>query len=112
MINLWKETVEVLEEYGKTLEDVYFVCGNDFCISNFEEIAKNTDYDCGFGGQEVASDLKIVGKDWWLERHDYDGSEWWEFKEIPNKPQRVEKIKALVGEYDWSTIEEINREGE
>jgi hypothetical protein len=27
----------------------------------------------------------VVGKDWWLERHEYDGSEWWEFKTMPDK---------------------------
>lgn len=112
MVNLWEETIEALEMHGKTWEEVCFICGDDFCVSNFEEIAKTTDYDCGFGGQEIGLDLKIVGKNWWLERHEYDGSEWWEFKKLPNRSQRVKKIKALVGKYAWSTIEEINREGE
>ena len=40
----------------------------------------------GFGGAEVNENLFVVGADWWLERHEYDGSEWWEFKTLPTKP--------------------------
>ena len=28
-----------------------------------------------------------VGDNWWLERAEYDGSEWWEFKTIPKEPR-------------------------
>ena len=108
IVNLWEETIEALETHGKTWKEVYFICGRDFCISNFEEIAKATNYDSGYGRQEVALDLTIVGKDWWLERAEYDGAEWWVFRTIPDKPRRIEKIKALVGEYGWSTMEQIN----
>ena len=39
-------------------------------------------YDSGYGGQELFG--IIVFKDCtWLERHEYDGSEWWERKELP-----------------------------
>ena len=30
---------------------------------------------------EVAEDLVVVGDNWWIERHEYDGNEWWEYKE-------------------------------
>lgn len=33
--------------------------------------------------------LIVVGKDFWLERHEYDGSEWWEFKSIPMEPEET-----------------------
>lgn len=42
-------------------------------------------YDGGYGVNEVSLNLVVVGQDWWLERHEYDGSEWWELKEIPLK---------------------------
>lgn len=53
----------------------------------------------------------IVGDDWWMERHEYDGSEWWEFKELPKKPtfidvpNRVLVTEDMVG---WCSLEKIN----
>ena len=43
----------------------------------------NFEYDDGYGITEVNMGLKLVGKDFWLERHEYDGSEWWEYKTLP-----------------------------
>lgn len=40
-------------------------------------------YDDGYGGQEIDSSLVIVGDDWWLERAEYDGAGWFEFKKQP-----------------------------
>ena len=39
--------------------------------------------DSGYGSAEIREDLVIVGKDWWLERDEYDGSEWWAFHTMP-----------------------------
>jgi hypothetical protein len=38
------------------------------------------DYDAGFDGQELFGTV-ILTDYRWLERHEYDGSEWWELKE-------------------------------
>lgn len=46
-------------------------------------------YHDGFGGVEIDMGLIVVGKDFWLERHEYDGSEWWEFKSIPMEPEET-----------------------
>jgi len=89
MSNLLKETLNVLKENGKSAKDVSW-CGDDnysFSWDVFKEKA-NTDYDSGYGGSEVYIDLLIVGDGWWLERHEYDGAEWWEYKEQPVKPKR------------------------
>nr|DAE98628.1 MAG TPA: hypothetical protein [Caudoviricetes sp.] len=66
MINLWEETIEFLEEKGKTFDDVLYIQGEDFKVTkeNFESVAKKTDYDSGFGAQHVATDLVLVGDDW------------------------------------------------
>lgn len=40
-------------------------------------------------GVEIDMGLIVVGKDFWLERHEYDGSEWWEFKSIPMEPEET-----------------------
>lgn len=80
-MNLLKETLSKLEKNGKSKNDVLWVGCSDFKTTweNFEAIS-NTEYDSGYGAPEVAEDLIVMGKDFWLERHEYDGSEWWEFK--------------------------------
>lgn len=95
MINLLQETIDKLKRWGKTPQDVLWVGGksnvdsydnNTYCRTTWDEFAKKANqlYDDGFGGEEVNQDLIIVGKDWWLERHEYDGSEWWEYKTLPD----------------------------
>jgi hypothetical protein len=95
MTNLLEETKEILEENGKVLDDVEWVGCTTSGWFNYEfhgikaktEFIEwaNFEYDSGYGGEEVASSLKVMGDDWWLERHEYDGSEWWEFKTMPKK---------------------------
>jgi hypothetical protein len=102
--NLLQETLDVLQENGKTEKDILW-CQNEEGWFTWEEFKKAADfvYDSGFGFVEIKETLKIVGKDFWLERHEYDGSEWWEFKCQPTKPEKkVEgKIKLKVLErYD------------
>ena len=41
-------------------------------------------------------DLLIVGDDWWLERHEYDGAEWWEFKTLPCEPFEEKKVAGVL----------------
>lgn len=111
-MNLYDETVRILEQNGKTIKDIVFVQGNSFriSVSNFIEVAKTTDYDSGFGASEIASDLVLVGDGFWLERGEYDGSEWWEFKEPPSRLERTESVNSLsiVGEQiGWETLESI-----
>lgn len=86
-MNLRTETLEILNEHNKTVEDIKFICsGNrNIPVDSFFMLADRT-YDSGYGGAEVDMDLQIVGDDWWLERGEYDGSEWWEFKTMPKKP--------------------------
>lgn len=51
--------------------------------------AKRIDYDGGFGGEVINTGLCIVLKDGsWLERHVYDGSERFEYKQTPQKPDQ------------------------
>lgn len=109
MTNLWEETMKVLVAHGKTFKDVKYIQGSDFGITkeNFEQVAKKSDYDSGFGAPEVAEDLVVVGDSWWLERHEYDGSEWWEYKEKPQKINKVRGVSYLVGGM-WDTVAQIN----
>lgn len=100
MRNLWEETIENLADRKKCFDDVVAICGNDFQITkeDFEKYSK-TEYDDGYGSPKVAEDLLIIGADFWLERHEYDGSEWWEFKQMPKyKELPFKPITALTVE--------------
>ena len=88
-MNLKTETVEILKRHNKTIEDIKFICSCDDNIPiEMFFIKADREYDSGFGGAEVDECLMIVGDNWWLERVEYDGSEWWEFKTIPQMPDR------------------------
>ncbi len=97
MENLLNETKEILKENNKKIEDIKWIGCKNFYVDT-EDFIKLSDtfYDADYGSPKVAEDLLIVGDNWWLERHEYDGAEWWEYKSIPIKPQREEKIKALT----------------
>ena len=115
-MNLKNETLQILNENGKRLEDVRWVGCNDFSIPVplFWELA-NQEYDSGFGAQEVAFDLVVVGNDFWIERHEYDGSEWWEFKERPLMPKEVRYVRTLIGRESgpwWSSLADLNESEE
>ena len=86
-MNLKTETLEALKEHNKTIEDIKFICSNNINIPiEMFFIKADREYDDGYGGAEVDECLTIVGNDWWLERAEYDGAEWWEFKTIPQMP--------------------------
>lgn len=86
MMNLLNETIQELKNHDKFPEDVRWIGSRDgefaICWDDFINIA-NIKYDSGFGSQEIQSDLVVVGDDWWLERHEYDGSECWIFSSAP-----------------------------
>ena len=99
-MNLMLETEEFLREHGKVLDDVAFIVGNGHEISrqDFVRIASGFNYEEGYGHQYVPDDIKIVGDGWWLERGEYDGSEWWEFKTPPQHPGGVRRLVAINGD--------------
>ena len=96
-MNLLKETEKILKENGKSFDDIKWIGNKDYYIDidKFIEVA-DTEYDDGYGRTEVALDLIIVGSNWWLERAEYDGMEWWEFKQMPKKPKKESELKALT----------------
>lgn len=108
MENLLQETQEILSENGKTIEDILWIGSRDYLLEldKFKEIF-NVNYDNGFGAPEIAEDLLVVGDDWWLERHEYDGSEWWEFKAMPQKPTHMIK-NAKVNGGMWDSLARLS----
>jgi hypothetical protein len=103
MRNLLKETVDVLHEIGKSGADVAWIGNRHGTMSirwdEFEKAAMLCNYDGGYGGQEVASDLIVMGAGgaWWLERGEYDGSEWWNFMTAP-------KLKPAAAPFSMFTF--------
>ena len=96
--NLLTETLEVLDRNHKTPDDILWIgiCDGD-CFGTFNKtctwddfagMAKDIVYYSGYGGRVISELLFIVGNNWWLERGEYDGSEWWNFKTSPVKPEQ------------------------
>ena len=85
--NLLEETLYALRFFGESPENVLFVTDgeNYYSFQEFVEDAKDINYYDGYYLIEINSELKIVGKDFWLERGHDDGAEWWSFKRIPKK---------------------------
>ena len=110
MTNLWEETISELTIHGKSFDDVKYIQGANFGITkeNFERVAKKSKYHSGFGAAEVADDLVVVGDNWWLERHEYDGSEWWEYKEKPKRISEIKEVGHLAGGM-WDKLAKLNK---
>jgi hypothetical protein len=85
MVNLLEETLKKLQENGKSEKDVLFVESFPL-VTDWDSFKRNAnfEYDNGYGCNEISLGLKIVGDTWWLERDEYDGSEWWNFKTHPD----------------------------
>ena len=89
-MNLLQETMNALKENGKTPADVRWVGRASISAKcSWDDFPKQADfeYNNGYGWPEIPKDLVVVGDNWWLERAEYDGSEWWEFKTIPKEPR-------------------------
>lgn len=105
MQNLYNEIEELLQNNALCIQDIKWIGNNSFIFDNVDEaleLFKLIDYDNGYGGEEIATDLIIVGDKWWLERHNYDGSEWFEFKTKPlKKTKHLKGISVEDIKIDW-----------
>lgn len=100
--NFKTETAAAIKSAVKTTADVHFVGSLDGSYSctweEFDALSGFT-YDSGYGGNEVAGDLAIVFTDGsWLERGEYDGSEWWEHKTTPRTLAGATPITRVLGD--------------
>jgi len=46
------------------------------------------EYDSGYGGQELYGTVWFEDNTW-AERGEYDGSEWWNYKSVPEIPEEL-----------------------
>jgi len=116
-MNLLNETIEAIENSGRTVGDIVFIGSEDSGYScTLEEfvLLADKDYDDGFGAQQVASDLIIVFKDGFkMERHEYDGSEGWDYSKPFRMPPDFISISSLfcVGDQvGWRSLREIHED--
>ena len=110
MQNLYIETMEKLRIHNKSFKDIVAIQGYDFAIDvdDFFAIAKDTDYDDDFGTVRIATDLVIIGEDWWMERVEYDGAENWTFRQRPEIRTEVREVSSLGGDnHSWPILQEF-----
>jgi hypothetical protein len=53
--------------------------------------ALDFEYDGGYGGQELFGIVWFSASDKWMEREEYDGSEWWRIMGRPEIPENLIK---------------------
>lgn len=117
MANLLEETVATLKVYGKTLDDINWLGSSDgkYALISQDDIrqALCVEYDDGYGAPKIATDLVIVGDGWWLERHEYDGSEWWEYKQAPTTTAHALPLRQVIvteNQIGWESVESIHED--
>lgn len=98
-MNLLEETISMIAAVPKNIKDIEYIGNEEGTLeltwSRFKEVA-NFEYDAGYGGNEIASDLVIVFKDGtWLSRAEYDGSEWWHYNIAPTREGKTKAAKSV-----------------
>lgn len=107
-VHFLEETIRCLERNGKTEEDVLWV-GRGFrkfkspnmpekYKTTWEDFRSKADfwYDSGYGLRYIPDDLIVAGKDFWLERAEEDGREWWKFHAMPAEPVLARELDLSV----------------
>ena len=103
MSNAKKELLGELKDFKTTIEcvkitiwDYYaenkklIILKKEFTDFDYNLFLQQLDfeYDSGYGGQELFGCVWLKDGTW-LERSEYDGSEWWSHKERPNIPEEL-----------------------
>lgn len=57
-------------------------------LNVFLNSLKEINYNSGYGGQNLFGTVWLTNNHW-LERGEYDGSEWWEYRECPTIPENL-----------------------
>ena len=109
--SLLDETLGILKEHGKYENDIKYVRVKNIKTTDlssfyayvdwnsFKEAIKDYKYNRGYGVQYVWEDLRVVLYDGdYLERHEYDGSEWWVYVAKP-------PMDVLITKYDPEEME-------
>ncbi len=101
-MSLLEETLCILKEHKKNPLDVRWCGSKSFGWFSFEDFVVVADKDYESVGivedayPKVATDLVIMGDNWWLERYTCHEAEWWEFKTLPKKPAKYRCPLAVI----------------
>ena len=101
-INAYDEFIQHVQECGKVIKcvdittDPYLKTAEvialrenydlDALVKFLEEL--DFEYDRGYGDQELFGTIWYTDGTW-SERGEYDGSEWWEYKQVPEIPDNL-----------------------
>ena len=112
MTNICKEIEDGLNEVFEDKSEIAWIGSRNGAYAmgadEFFDRFKGLEYDSGFGGQEVADDLVVVLNDGsWLERREYDGSEWFEYFNQPKLTLRPKRFFKITGGA-WESLEKMN----
>lgn len=116
-MNLLQETIEDIAQAGKTPENIVFIGSEETghrCTWDEFRVLADVEYNGGFGSQKVASDLIIVfddGSKMW--RHEYDGSENWDYSTPFKVPAQTKSVNRLVVKDDqvgWESLANVQSE--
>ena len=111
MQNAQEELLHILERTKSVVKCAYIKCergsywdDNDSYVQpapillkegytpeEYEEFLQklNFEYDAGYGGQELHGMIWLKEENTWMERGEYDGSEWWEYRKCPKVPDEL-----------------------
>ena len=80
-------TREVFDSEIYEYIDVDYILPVNYTPDEYEKFLSEIDYEynAGYGGQEIDGTI-FYSDDSWSERGEYDGSEWWEYKKLPEIP--------------------------
>lgn len=115
-MNLLAETLYIITKTEHTANDIIFIGSEDSgyqCTWDEYTVLADFDYDEGYGGVEIATDLIIVFSDSsFMNRGEYDGKEWWEYHTPFKMPEESHKISRLKSDkfHHWADLSELNGE--
>tara|TARA_R110002020_G_scaffold471097_1_gene697557 strand:- start:10244 stop:10543 length:300 start_codon:yes stop_codon:yes gene_type:complete len=97
-MNLLNETIEDIESSGHTVSDIIFIG------------SEADGYCCEWEDFRVIANLVIVfsdGAKMW--RHEYDGSEIWEYSTPFKMPENKKKLLKVTSGGMWQDLDEIHK---
>tara|TARA_R110000868_G_scaffold234054_3_gene487767 strand:+ start:1798 stop:2109 length:312 start_codon:yes stop_codon:yes gene_type:complete len=103
-MNTLQELQETLSDFSKEVSDIKcltisyeqqtFNLKIGWTEQDWNKLLNDLDFEYheGYGGQELFDSIVWFNDGSWLERGEYDGSEWWAYKTTPLIPDNLNQI--------------------